>query len=171
MLDTIFKNFEETDFDFRQYAYQNDELSYLFEEWLPYYRMKYSICKAINPQSILEIGVRYGYGAVTFLKAAPGATYLGIDNDSISFGGSKGAIDWAKKITESYKADFLIADTQQMTSLPGDFYDLIHIDGQQDGDGTIRDMEMALEKGRWILVDGLFWSKENLLASTYFLEK
>jgi 2-polyprenyl-3-methyl-5-hydroxy-6-metoxy-1,4-benzoquinol methylase len=133
--------------------------------------MKYAICMAINPASILEVGIRYGYSAITFLKASPDALYLGIDSDTNTFGGSKGAIEWAKKITEGYKADFLIANTQQMATFPGIFYDFIHIDGQQDGDGTVHDLELALPKAKWILLDGYFWSKENMLGATYFLEK
>jgi len=171
MIDTILRNFAITDFDFREYAHTPDQFSHLFDEWVPYYRMKYAICQTINPRSILEVGVRYGYSAITFLKAAPDATYLGIDNDTNIDGGEKGAIRWAKIIAEPYKAGFLIADTQEMNTFPGDFYDFIHIDGQQDGDGTTHDLEMALEKGRWILLDGFFWCKDNLLSSTYFLDK
>lgn len=171
LIKKIFEFASQTDFDFRKFSNPDDELSYLFDEWVPYYRMKYAICKSINPASILEVGVRYGYSAITFLTAAPQATYLGIDIDASTFGGKSGAVTWAKKITGEYKAEFLIGDTQQMTTFPGDFYDLIHIDGQQDGDGTIHDLTLALEKGRWILVDGFFWSKENMLSSVYFLEK
>jgi hypothetical protein len=61
VLNKIFKIKRKTSFDFRKYAYPNDELSYLFDKWVDYYRMKYSICKAISPKSILETGVRYGY--------------------------------------------------------------------------------------------------------------
>lgn len=173
MIHKILEIKEKESFDFRKFAYPYDELSYLFPEWVAYYRLKSAICKAIQPQSILETGVRYGYSAITFLEAAKDASYLGIDNDSTTFGGSTSAIEWARKITEGYKAEFLITDTQAMTSFPGDFYDFIHIDAQQDGDGngTFHDLEMALEKGRYILVDGYFWSKDNMLSATYFLEK
>lgn len=171
IIDIMEKVYKKTDFDFREYANPKDELSHLFEQWVDYYKMKYAICRAIKPKRILEIGVRYGYSAISFLKAAPYASYLGIDNDSATFGGSIGAFQWAKKITEKYKADFLLSDTQKLTSLPGEFYDLIHIDGQQDGDGTFHDLEMALEKGNFILVDGFFWSTENMLSSTYFMKK
>jgi 2-polyprenyl-3-methyl-5-hydroxy-6-metoxy-1,4-benzoquinol methylase len=171
MIDLITKVYDTSDYDFRVFSNPKDELSYLFDEWIPYYKMKYAMCKVINPLSILEVGVRYGYSAITFLNASPEASYFGIDNNTNSFGGAKGAIEWAKKITDGYKTNFLIADTQQMTKFPGDIYDLIHIDGQQDGDGTIHDLELALEKGRWILLDGFFWSKENMLSATYFLEK
>lgn len=158
-------------FNFRKFTNPNDELSYLFDEWVEYYHLKYSICKALEPRSILEIGVRYGYSAITFLSASPQASYVGIDNNSSTFGGQVGSFEWAKKITAGYKAEFIIADTQQMDAFPGDFYDLIHVDGQQDGDGTYRDLELALKKGKWILVDGFFWSNQNMLSATYFLKK
>ena len=171
MIEEIFSIYNNCNYDFKKHTNSSDDLSYLFDEWVPYYRMKYAICKALQPKTILEIGVRYGYGAITFLSAMPESQYLGIDNDSDSFGGSKGAIDWARTITKGYDVRFLIANSQEMTALPGEGYDLIHIDGQQDGDGTIHDLEMALPKAKFVLLDGYFWSKENMMSATYFVEK
>lgn len=171
MMDELISIYNHTNYDFRNYAFPGDKLSDLFNEWVDYYRMKFAIAKMIRPTSILEIGVRYGYSAITFLKASENATYLGIDNDSDTFGGNKGAGNWAKRITQNYKAEFLLANSRSMPTLPGDFYDLIHINDHQDGDGTFHNLELALEKGKWILVDGYFWSKENLLSATYFLNK
>ncbi len=171
MLEKILKIKKESSYDFKKFVFPSDPLAYLFEDWVDYYHMKYAICKAISPQSILEVGVRYGYSAITFLSACSEASYLGIDNNSAAYGGSPGCINWAKEITRGFNAKFLIADTQTMTTFPGEFYDFIHIDGQQDGDGTYHDLEMALEKGRYILLDGYFWSRDNMLSSTFFLEK
>lgn len=171
MIEKILELFQKTDFDFQSYANPHDELFYLFDEWNEKYRMKYAICKVIEPKTILEIGVRYGYSAVTFLSVVPDATYLGINTDTDSTNGSKEAIQWAKKITDQYNVNFLIADTQQMVTFPGEFYEFIHITCPQNGDRTIHVLEMALEKGRWILLDGYFSSKENMMSATYFLEK
>lgn len=171
MIDKILKELEMTTYDFRKHTPDNDPLEYLFPEWVEYYRLKYAISKAIEAKSILETGVRFGYSAITFLEASPNATYVGIDIDSEDYGGVKGAINWAKKIMQNYKTDFIIEDTTKMTSFPGDFYDLIHVDAQQDGDGTFGDLEKALEKGRYILVDGYFWSTQNMLSTTHFLDK
>ncbi|AKB45252.1 methyltransferase domain-containing protein [Methanosarcina vacuolata] len=171
MLDELISTYNRTNYDFRNYAFPGDKLSDLFNEWIDYYRMKYAIAKMIRPTSILEIGVRYGYSAITFLKASENATYLGIDNDSETFGENKGEGNWAKRITQNYKAEFLLANSQSMTTLPGDFYDLIHIDDHQDGDGIFHDLKLALEKSKWILVDGYFKSDEHLLSATYFLNK
>lgn len=171
MIHEINKIYNNIDFDFRKYAYQDDGLSHLFPDWVPYYRMKYAICKTINPTSILETGVRYGYSAITFLNACPNARYLGIDNDTNTFGVSSGAIQYAKRVLADYHADIILADSQEMEEFPGVHWDLIHIDGQQGGDGTFHDLEMAIRKASWILVDGYFCSDENMVATSHFMKK
>lgn len=154
-------------FDFSKYAYESDPMEYLFESWKPYYNTKYHLCKSLAPKSILEIGVRYGYSAVAFLNAAPKAAYVGIDNDSAN----PGALEYARELLSAYNVEIILADTQSLKKLPGGIYDLIHVDGQQNGDSTFHDLELALEQGRYILVDGYFWSTDNMLATTYFMQK
>ncbi len=56
-----------------------------------------------------------------------------------------------------------------MEEFPGDPYDLIHIDGQQDGKGSIRDLTKALPKARHILFDGYFWTRTNFQHVSEFL--
>lgn len=171
MIDKIMDEYNKCIFDFRSYANPDDELRGLFSEWVDYYRMKFAIAMAVKPASILEIGVRYGYSAISFLSAAPKARFVGIDNNSCTFGGKEGSKHWAQKITFKYDTKFICADSQKMSCFPGEKYDLIHIDGQQDGDGTYNDLEKAIRKGRYILVDGYFWSKDNMLSIMYFTEK
>ena len=156
-------------YDFRDNACPADPLRHLFSEWVPYYRLKWSIARTLQPATILEIGVRFGYSALAFLDACPSASYFGIDADCETYGGSRGAIHWAKERTQRSKAAFLIADSQKMSSFPGGSYDLIHIDGQQDGKGTLHDLELALRQGQYILVDGYFWTRENFLAASEFV--
>ncbi len=171
MLDAFLEERRRSTFDFRQFASPDDPLRHLFAEWVPYYRDKHAICRAIAPRSILEIGVRYGYSALAFLSACPDATYIGLDNDSDSFGGERGALAWARKQLAPYHAHIEIADTQRLDTLPGARYDLVHVDGQQDGEGTLHDLELALRQAKFILVDGIFWSRQNLDASSHFLQK
>jgi hypothetical protein len=78
VIESILAELLATDFDFRQFAAPNDPLSHLFDDWVPYYRLKFAIAKVLQPQSILEIGVRYGYSAITFLQACPKASYFGL---------------------------------------------------------------------------------------------
>ena len=156
-------------YDFRVTAFPEDPLQYLFADWVPYYRMKWAIARVLQPRRILEVGVRFGYSAAAFLDACPDAEYLGIDNDSEKFGGYKGAIDWARRITRESKSSYLLADSQQLAEFPGGCYDLIHVDGQQDGDGSFRDLCKALRQARYILVDGFFWTRKNFLNVSEFL--
>jgi len=52
---------------------------------------------------------------------------------------------------------------KRWTNFPGK-HDLIHVDGQQDGDGSLHDLELALRQGRFIFVDRYFWTRDNFLA-------
>ena len=158
-----------SEYDFRLTACPSDNLRARFPEWVSYYRMKWAIARALQPGSILEIGVRYGYSALAFLDACPHAHHLGIDIDSDEFGGTKGAIDWARKTAAGHNAEFLIADSQKMSEFPGGTYDLIHVDGQQDGDGSFHDLQLAVRQGRFVLLDGFFWTQENFHAVSDFL--
>jgi 2-polyprenyl-3-methyl-5-hydroxy-6-metoxy-1,4-benzoquinol methylase len=158
-----------SDYDFRNLANPQDPLKHLFNEWLPYYRLKWAIARVLKPERILEIGVRFGYSASAFLDACPNAAYLGIDNDSEVSGGQKGAIQWARRVTEKFDATYLIADSQQLEEFPGGPYDLIHVDGQQDGAGSIQDLRKALPKARHILFDGYFWTRTNFQHVSEFL--
>ena len=76
----------------------------------------------------MSAGVRYGYSALAFLSASPTSEYTGIDLDCAEFGGTPGAVDWARRQAKNYKANFLVANTQLMHAFPGGMYDLIHVD-------------------------------------------
>lgn len=171
MIESILAELSRSDFDFRQFANPEDSLAELFPEWVGYYRLKFAIAKVLQPRSILEVGVRFGYSAVTFLKASPNASYLGIDLDSNTFGGDVGALGWARHITAGYSAEFIVADSQKMERFPGGVYDLIHVDGQQDGTGTFHDLRRAVAQARWILLDGYFWTQQNFFNANDFLLK
>src|SRR5882762_7347748 len=132
MFNSIISLAQTTEYDFRQTACAADPLKHLFDEWVSNYKMKWAISHLLKPASILEIGVRFGYSAAAFLHGHPQAHFVGIDLDTDSYGGTKGAINWAKKITRQFSADFIDADSQALDRLPGGVYDLIHIDGQQD---------------------------------------
>ena len=160
-----------TDFDIRNFIDPTDEMAYQSDQWISDYKLKNAICKILKPDTILEVGVRYGYNAVTFLSAVQKTRYIGIYDVTNAREVSHHDIRWAKKITERYKLDFLLLNTQIIEEYPGKFFDFIHISGQRKGDETIHQLEMALEKGKWILLEGFFGSKENLFSSAFFLEK
>lgn len=169
MLESIFEAYKMCTYDFRVYANLQDPLIEHFEEWVNYYRLKWAIARVLNPSRILEIGVRYGYSAHAFLDAVPDACYIGLDADLPTFGGQPGAIDWAKKSLHNFKVSILRENTQHLTRLPDGVYDLVHIDGQQDGDGTFHDLNLAIQQSHYILIDGYNWSRENFLATNEWI--
>jgi SAM-dependent methyltransferase len=171
MIEDIVREAATVSFDFRSFANPADPLANLFQEWVSYYRLKFAIAKVLKPRSILEIGVRFGYSARTFLEASPSAMFLGIDLDSDQFGGEHGALDWARQIMQDYDASFIVADSQKMNRLPEGNYDLIHVDGQQDGLGTFHDLRRAVSQAKWVLLDGYFWTRENFLNANDFVLK
>ncbi len=173
MIEQILDCWKKSLYDFRKTANPEDPLRYLFDDWVEHYKLKQAIASVLRPASILEIGVRFGYSAMAFLDGSPTSCYVGIDADANTFGGYKGALDWATQATTrlGLRVEFVKADTQQMARLPGGHYDLIHIDRRQDGDGTFHNLKLALAHAKYILVDGYFWSSSNLQAATSFLEK
>jgi SAM-dependent methyltransferase len=169
MLNHILQHYQACDYDFRVNACADDPLIALFDDWVDYYRMKWAIAKALQPKSIVEIGVRYGYSARAFLEACPSAKYLGIDADLPAFGGHPGALAWAQNNLSGFNVDFVKGNSQLINSFPGKYYELAHIDGQQDGEGTFHDLDLASRQAVYILVDGYFWTRDNFLATNEWL--
>lgn len=169
MIEKILNAYKTSTYDFRRYAYPQDPLNDLFDEWVDYYRLKWAIAKVLQPASIFEIGVRYGYSARTFLDAAPASKYVGLDADLCTFGGHTGALDWAKDSLKNFEVNLIRGNSQVLSRFPGNYYDLIHVDGQQDGDGTFHDLNLALNQGRFILIDGYFWTRNNFIAANEWL--
>jgi hypothetical protein len=169
MLEKIVRVARGSDYDFRMTACPSDPLAYRFDEWITYYRYKWAISRILKPKTILEIGVRFGYAAAAFLDASPSSRYIGVDLDVDDFGGVKGAIKWAKAITQQFEADFVIADSQRFDRLPGGIYDLVHVDGQQDGEGSFHDLELSIKQARYVLLDGYFWTPINFAAVSEFI--
>lgn len=133
-----------------------------YEEFKGYYKTKYDIAKKHNPKNILEIGVRAGYSAYSFLSAAPDAKYTGIDMEHGGYGGPW--TWWARDILKDFNnVEFIKADSLRMESLPGGPYDMIHVDGDHSYLGAIHDMNLcwkSLSKGGLMLIDDYDFIKE-----------
>lgn len=137
------------------------------EEYRDYYKVKYDICKTVQPQVIAEIGVRAGYSAWSFLQAMPSAAYIGIDANNGTHGGQGGEDGsyavWARRILCDYDCRFIQLDTQKVNELPLEQVDLFHIDGDHSTRGVIHDLNLAFrclsEKGI-LLVDDITYIPE-----------
>lgn len=135
-----------------------------------YYDTKYNIAKEISPSVICEIGVRAGYSAFAFLSAAPNAKFLGIDIDNGSHGGVKGITkEYAHVVLDGFDYKLLIANSQQMESLPVDA-DFVHVDGDHTYKGCMHDLEISRDHAEWILVDDYDFLKKVKMAVGDFLK-
>lgn len=117
-------------------------------EFYEEYRVKYVIAKMITPRSILEVGVRFGYSAFSFLRASPCAIYYGIDYDEPSWGPcTETPRLWAEQNLKKHFLKALIQtfklDTQKEKFVSVFFksFDLVHIDADHSYLGSLNDME------------------------------
>lgn len=123
-----------------------------------YREFKRTMAAAIQPHSICEIGIGEGVAALAFLEAAPlGATYTGIDNDYEY--GRKFSVRPSEHVANllgerGYHSEIIVADSRQLSELPGRWYDLVHIDGNHTRDCVTHDVILAWRAGaKWILCD------------------
>lgn len=130
------------------------------KHYYDYYFEKYLIANAFCPMAIAEIGVRWGYSAYSFLRAAPRADYTGFDIINGGHGGAKQ--DTFARVHLMLSQHFPCAgitlkhaDTQKLNSL-GDTYDFVHVDGDHTEAGCLHDIKLAFEAcvgGGVVLVD------------------
>lgn len=146
------------------------------EPWMEtYYRTKYDLAKRLQPESILEIGVRAGYSALAFLQALPRAQYLGLDMDEGGWGGVQGYLLAARARLEPYNAVVMRCDTQDLPLDPEIAavirgYEFWHIDGDHSFKGCLSDLMLAHQLGaRWILVDDYDYAADVRRAAQTFL--
>ena len=128
-----------------------------FSEFKDYYRVKHNIIKRFNPKSMVEIGVRAGYSAHTFLTAVPGMKYTGLDANNGTHGGQDGPWTWwAEKILgdAGFEFEIIETDTQKTNLVPAaDFY---HIDGDHTTNGVMHDLDICyacMNPGGVLLID------------------
>ena len=147
-----------------------------YDELKEEYGVKYSIARNYAPQSILEIGVRAGYSAFSFLSACPGAIYIGIDAENGSHGGAGGPwLPWAAHILRNFKAMFLQADSQLISGCSRTCnagFDLVHIDADHSVEGATHDMATFLplvRAGGIMLVDDYTYIEDVRTAVDRFI--
>lgn len=122
-----------------------------------YYEYYYAIARYIRPVSILEIGVRLGYSLIAMMEGAgePLRSVVGCDIEAYVPNSNALAEEQIRKFYRgSAKVEFLKADTQRLSSLPGsESYDLIHVDGDHTYKGAMHDLELTIGRTKWVIVD------------------
>ena len=148
-------------------------------KYYDYYKEKFELCKLHPVTSIVEIGVRYGYSAYSFLRANPSASFVGIDVINGGHGGAMEGIDTftyvSKMLGKNFpnaKIELIHQNSQKMTEIQG-AYDFCHIDGNHRKVCCIHDMSIcfsAIDSGGVILVDDYKYIKSVKLAVDEFIE-
>jgi len=119
---------------------------------------KYAVAKVLQPKTICEIGFGGGNAARAFLTACPDAHYLAIDNLQVEADRIPGSVTktvaWLRELFPNIK--LVVADTSELSDLPCEQYDLVHVDANHTYDYAKHDITMALRSGaRFVLVNDI----------------
>ncbi len=147
------------------------------KEFYEEYKTKYAIAKMIQPDSIIEVGVRFGYSAYSFLLAAPHVMYTGLDIDEPSWGPYEGIPRlWAqRRLRDTYpnaSIETCLCDTQEDTSplLLPTHADMVHIDADHSFLGALHDMTIFWSYcNRVMVIDDYTQIREVTEAVTAFM--
>jgi hypothetical protein len=143
---------------------EGEQKKYMSPSFYNYYKEKFDFCtdaKLPDAPNIVEIGVRYGYSAFSFLSAYPDANYLGIDMINGGHGGIREK-DTFPRVREVLKKNFPDANitlthknTFELDEIDGEF-DFCHVDGNHRRANCFHDLEIcfaACKSGGTILID------------------
>lgn len=123
------------------------------------YQFHSALSSLARPDSVLEVGVRYGYSLVSMLRGHPGVRRIvGIDDQSGAPGSNLAAREnlWLAGFKGEAR---LVAggSDRELPALPKESFDLVHLDAAVDQDGVRRDVLAAwplLRGGGTLVVDG-----------------
>lgn len=116
------------------------------------YEWKYAVAKFLQPRSVLEIGVRFGYSLACFVAASKRVEFVtGIDSECYVPGSNAIAKEAVLKV-KKVGAIFLTKPSMDIKSI-GSSFDLVHIDGSHNYENCLHDLNLCKGKARAILID------------------
>ncbi|MGL4809835.1 MAG: hypothetical protein ACRC4O_13905, partial [Giesbergeria sp.] len=142
---------------------------YCFEtdHWYRAYLNKHRIAAAIQPLSVLEIGVRYGYAAHAFLSTGTVRRYVGVDcDDPVINAMGEPTCAWAMEMlgrtTATPRRELVKVNTRE-TRVPellqGELFDFAHVAADHTFEGALDDITQVWElTTRAVLIDDYFGS-------------
>jgi predicted O-methyltransferase YrrM len=147
------------------------------------YQVKYQVARAVQPATILEVGVRAGYSAAAFLAASPAGWFVGLDSDDGSHGGVRGYLaDAATMLLGRYPEAWVelypwnshdAAVVRRLQARCRGVFDLIHIDGDHSEHGCASNLTLAVtlaRPGGYILIDDYDLLAEVRRAADHFVQ-
>ncbi len=137
-----------------------------------YYEWYAALAETLQPKSILEVGVRFGYSAIAMLHKCPTAHYYGIDDERIWQGGNKYAQQVLAPIVKGKLRFSKVNVDKEPIPFDGPF-DLIHLDTAKfvpELRRLLLKTKPLLAPGGTILVDDMIMD-ELLFATTDWAER
>jgi|SRR5689334_15197476 len=131
------------------------------------YEWKYAIAKYLQPKSILEIGVRYGYSLCSFIAGCEASYIEGMDAEIYVAASNMVASSSLGRLQKPIQASFRKVDSQMVRSLDRSF-DLIHIDSSHTYEGCLHDLWLCVGHTKTILVDDTITCSEDMKAVKEF---
>lgn len=134
-----------------------------------YYEWKYAVAAFLEPRSILEIGVRYGYSLACMIEGSGCAREVeGWDACLYDPDSNQKAQENLEPLLEDVCFQFLKVDACEVhSSIP---WDLVHIDGPHHYDGTKHCLEL-LKDSKAILVDDVYDCPDDMRACKDFVRE
>ncbi len=115
--------------------------------------MMHLVAHFVNPQVIVELGVRSGYSAWAMLKAVPGARYIGYDNYDPAYAAAYGEglseefHNWAEKLIAPYGGAEIVVQDTQVEGFQPPVAGLYHVDANHEYQAERCDIERCLAAG------------------------
>lgn len=150
-----------------------------------YYADLAGIAKKYTPESILEIGCRYGYSAYAFAFGCRAGgriaaiRFFGVDAEHYNYRSNAVAAENVRRFAPWMKAQFFTHDTG--AGLPEEItepriggrlrtFDMINVDGDHSYGGTIKDLQNVwphLNEGGILIVDDIKMPEVNSAARMF----
>jgi predicted O-methyltransferase YrrM len=128
------------------------------------YEWKFAIAKFLQPKSVLEIGVRYGYSLASFIMGSDAIEQVeGWDSEIYVIGSNAVAMLAIQQLPKTPKTVLRKIDSSQVKSIPRQF-DLIHVDSSHNYEPCLHDLRMCLGSTNAILVDDTLTCPDDMRA-------
>ncbi len=135
------------------------------------YAWYYAIGKVIQPETIIEFGVRFGYSAIALcMGSGNNPDYVGVDNESYE----RGSNAWAQQFIKPLTSGCAVLFSRSAEAVIAATADLIHIDTGHTKEQALEDLEIAIQllaEDGYILLDDIYHHPEVKAAADEFCEK